>query len=277
MPIFYFAKIESKLREIKGSLERKIGAAFPNYNIVSVQITPILKDPAVRVSPKLAPSDNELGRIWKQGSFRLFLSHVSAHKIGVSKFKSELNRWGIAAFVAHEDIEPTEIWRTEIELALCSMDALTALVTSDFHSGDWTDQEIGWAIGRGLLVVPMRLGSDPYGFFGKYQGISGNLESPGTLAKDVVKILLKKTQTHDAMRKALIEAFCKAPSFDCVKMLWGIIGQLKDFTDQEKELIKKARIENSQIDGTFYVPGEIDRLFGKLSRPEQSEAEDVPF
>ena len=60
--------------------------------------------------------------------------------------------------------------------------ALSAFITHDFHASAWTDQEVGWAFGRGLLVVPVRLGADPYGFAGKVQGISGNLEKPELLA-----------------------------------------------------------------------------------------------
>ncbi len=29
------------------------------------------------------------------------------------------------------------------------MDALAALLTTDFHDSNWTDQEVGFAIGRG--------------------------------------------------------------------------------------------------------------------------------
>jgi hypothetical protein len=55
---------------------------------------------------------------WKLGRFRLFMSHVQADKLLVSNVKNHLSRYGIDCFVAHEDIEPTKEWITEIENAL---------------------------------------------------------------------------------------------------------------------------------------------------------------
>ena len=130
------------------------------------------------VGQRIAPADTEVRRLWPDKRFRLFLSHVSKHKLAVSKLKDELELFGISAFVAHEAIKPNLEWLREIELALRSRHALLALVTPDFHASVWTDQEIGWAFGRGVLVVPVRLGVDPYGFAGKAQGISGVLEKP---------------------------------------------------------------------------------------------------
>ena len=80
--------------------------------------------------------------------------------------------FGISCFVAHSDIEPTRTWQKEIEKALFSMDVLIALMTEDFSDSNWTDQEIGVAIGRNVLILPIRMGADPYGFIGKYQAIS---------------------------------------------------------------------------------------------------------
>src|SRR5439155_10900732 len=84
--------------------------------------------------------------------FRLFLSHVSEHKLLAGKLKDELLLRGISAFVAHEDIAPSLVWQNEIELALRSMHALAALLTPDFHASNWTDQEVGFALGKGILV-----------------------------------------------------------------------------------------------------------------------------
>lgn len=46
--------------------------------------------------------------IWKDGCFRLFLSHKSEHKDIASDIKEEISLYGISCFVAHEDIHPTK-------------------------------------------------------------------------------------------------------------------------------------------------------------------------
>jgi hypothetical protein len=65
--------------------------------------------------------------------------------IETAKLKEELGRFGVSAFVAHEDILATRKWQNEIENAHRSMDAFAALMTDDFHDSDWTDQEAGFA------------------------------------------------------------------------------------------------------------------------------------
>lgn len=107
-------------------------------------------------SVKVKASDS---RFWLTNHFRLFISHLSEHKVKMSQLQGVLKEYGISAFVAHEDIEPTKEWQNEIEKALFSMDALTAVLTPDFDKSRWTDQEVGVAVGRGVLVIPIRKGN----------------------------------------------------------------------------------------------------------------------
>ena len=209
----------------------------------------------------------------------LFLSHVSKHKVAVSKLKDELALHGIAAFVAHEDIEPSLQWRDEIELGLRSMHALAALITPDFHSSAWTDQEIGWALGRGVLVVPVRLGVDPYGFAGKVQAITGNLDRLEVLAAPILKSLLTNPQTHGEMRRALVAAFCDADSYSMALTLRDHIIELTDFTEEEKTAFRKACTENDQVSGAYGVSTAIYKVFGKPPGPKPivQEGNDVSF
>lgn len=113
----------------------------------------------------------ELPSFWKEGQLRVFISHLSAHKVFASDLQSALADLGICGFVAHEDIEPDEEWQTEIERALRTCDALIALLHAGFNESTWTDQEVGYALGRGVPVFSVRLDMAPYGLFGKKAGI----------------------------------------------------------------------------------------------------------
>jgi hypothetical protein len=184
----------------------------------------------------------------------------------------------VAAFVAHEAIKPSLEWQREIELALRSMQALVALITPDFHASNWTDQEIGWAFGRGALVVPVRLGMDPYGFAGKVQGISGDLARAEPLAEAIVQSLLTNPQTHGEMRRALVAAFSEADSFLMALRLRDQILDVTDFTDEEKAALRNACQANDQVAGAHRVPESIYKAFGKpvpAANPNESDA--VPF
>lgn len=205
VPVPVFAASEPRLAEIEKAISTKLAAisrGYSNDHLESVTITPLTSKSA-SIGPKSKPADAETKHLWIDGFFRLFLSHVSAHKVAVAELKKELKAWGISAFIAHEDITPSLEWQNEIELALRSMHALAALLTPDFHESKWTDQEVGFALGRGSLVVPVRLGLDPYGFIGKVQGLSGSLEQPSRIARLLFDILLSHPATHRHMRSGL--------------------------------------------------------------------------
>lgn len=128
------------------------------------------------------------GLSWREDRIRVFLSHIGAEKAFVSDVRDALVARGLDGFVAHEDIEPTDDWQNAIEAALKECDALVAFLHPGFHESNWTDQEVGFVLARGVPVVPVRLGNDPYGFIGRYQAIAGN-DSPEALAQKIVEVL----------------------------------------------------------------------------------------
>jgi TIR domain len=122
---------------------------------------------------------------WRRGMFRVFVSHVAAHRKVAAELQEELLVYGISCFVAHNDIEPTQEWQTEIETALVTCDSLVALLHPNFHVSNWTDQEIGFAMGHGVPAFAVRFGQDPYGFIGRFQAFNGNGKDAATLAQEL--------------------------------------------------------------------------------------------
>jgi hypothetical protein len=119
------------------------------------------------------------GGPWEEGYYKLFLSHTSANKALAKEIRDRLRLFGIDAFVAHEDIKPTKEWEEEIERALSTCDGMLAMVTPDFIESEFCDQEVGYAMGRGLLVIALMRGAKPYGFVSKWQGMPGDDEGEG--------------------------------------------------------------------------------------------------
>lgn len=280
VPVPIFAAIEIRLPVIEKEIRTKLNyieRLFPDDHIGEVSITPIPPGAAFH-GERMAPSELEVRRLWPEGRFRLFLSHVSEHRIAVSKLKDQLAVRGVTGFVAHEDIEPSLEWRGEIELGLRSMHALAALVTPDFHASLWTDQEIGWAFGRGVLVLPVRLGVDPYGFAGKHQGVPGTLEQPGDLATSIVKALLVNNQTRGEMRRGLVTAFTEVKSFNRAISLSKLLIEVGEFSAEDKAVLWKACAENDQITGAF---GVVESIQGAIGKPpplkRASNSDEIPF
>ena len=103
-------------------------------------------------SPRVDPP------FWRKGMLRLFVTHLATYRAFAGELQEALLPYGISSFVAHNDIEPTLEWQAQIETALATCDALVALLHERFHESKWTDQEIGFAMGRGVPAFTIRTG-----------------------------------------------------------------------------------------------------------------------
>ena len=271
IPVSIFARVQTRLEAIEKGISEKLAIICRNLgndHLSSATITPLMSK-STSLGPSAKPTDGEVTHIWKEGLFRLFLSHVSAHKVAVAALKRSLRLHAISAFVAHEDITPSLEWQDEIELALCSMDAIAALITPDFHASHWTDQEVGFALGKGVLVVPVRLGADPYGMIGKVQGLSASLSEPAHVASLLANTLLTHVTTRSQMRKAIISAFAGAESYVNAIALSKYIASMKDFTTIEKESINRGCQVNGQVYNAIGVVSRVCTAIG-LPKPTPS-------
>ena len=280
VPVSIYASAESRLSSLEEEMLAQcvyLARLYPNDPLNEITVVPIAPGSSA-LGRAMAPSETEIRRLWEDGRFRLFLSHASVHKAAVANLKLELQNRGIDGFVAHTDIEPTKEWRDEIELSLRSMHALAALVTPEFHGSYWTDQEVGWALGSNIFVIPIRLGADPYGFAGKFQGVlNASLDKPKPLADSIAKILLGNSQTHGEMRRALVHGFVNSKSY---AMTWGtyrLLSGLTDLSAGERAVLLKATAENASIHGAYGFPEEIYKIAGRPPVVAVVEDEQVPF
>lgn len=213
---------------------------------------------------------NDLDRIWGEGDLRIFLSHKANFKKETNDLKKALAKCGISSFVAHVDIEPTEEWRQEIERALQSMDALVALLSSDFHDSDWTDQEVGVALGRGIPVIPVRLGKDPYGLMGKLQGLPEcSWDDPTNTALKIAHVLHAKMHDKSKIQNCFIRAFSNSSRYE--ESTWAIRNLLvlmDALTPKQIDQITQAWNNNSQISDSFMCQKLLPQLLSKWTDSE---------
>jgi hypothetical protein len=176
---------------------------------------------------------------WKSGFFRLFVSHLASNKSRVSAMKAALATWGISAFIAHEDIEASREWRDEVEAGLETMEVLVAVVEPGFKESNWCAQEVGYALGRKIDVIPLLAGLNPFGFFGKYQGVQIKGRLPEQVASEVTQVLLKKPQHREKIIQSMSMAFSTLSSEKKIENInalndWSILTdiQLKTVIEQ---------------------------------------------
>lgn len=121
--------------------------------------------------------------------FRLFISHIAKHKDKATRLKECLAPYSVSGFVAHEGIHPALEWQVEIERALYNMDAFLAIHTSGFKDSFWTQQEVGFALGRGAKIISFKMGEDPTGFISRQQALARRDKTAEQIAQEVDAIL----------------------------------------------------------------------------------------
>lgn len=211
-----------------------------------------------------SPSSIPDPKFWKKNLFKLFLSHISSFKMETAELQKVLLSYGITAFVAHEDIEPTKEWQNEIEIALKTMDGLAALLTPGFHESKWTDQEVGVAIGRSVPILSIRYGLDPYGFIGKYQGLQGSGKVLKQISKEILMILLNNENSRQKMTHGLVYSFIASESFAESKEKIGLIEEAPYLSMELLQVLENSIKENSQIRNSYNVPESIKALKKKF-------------
>lgn len=214
---------------------------------------------------------------WKTGFLKVFVSHISSNRHRMSALKTGLAFWGVSAFIAHEDIEASREWRDEVEAGLETMDVLVAVVEPGFKESDWCVQEVGFALGRKIDVIPLRAGLDPFGFFGKYQGIQIKGKNAEEVSFEIVQTLLKKPQHRNALLQSMGNAFAVLDSEKKIKLLelldsWSIVNDT-----QIKALLEQASLSEHERQSLAYM---IMRV-GAFKQPPQvltsGDYEDIAF
>lgn len=228
--------------------------------------------------------DVEVG-FWKPGSFRLFLSHLASFKVQTSHLQTALRKFAISSFVAHEDIEPTKEWQNEIESGLKTMDALAAILMPGFQESKWCDQEVGFAVGRDILIIPIRKGLDPYGFIGKYQGIQAQGKSIGQVAEAIFETLVKSPKTKNKILMALSgsvsNAITEDEAIEKIKIFKALDGVPSDILENLKQQVAENKLlteskEFLSVFNSMLNKFNIEKLVLGNSIQE-AEWDDIPF
>lgn len=165
---------------------------------------------------------------WLPGKLRFFISHRDSKKVEAKALGAHLEAIGLTCFVAHDSIEPMSQWKFEILKALKTMEAFVCFITEDYYESVWTNQEIGFALSKGVpLYLYSHDRSDPKGFNLDIQAIK---TGPETL----VQLIKRDFGGHNSIKQALLGRLLEAKdgTFENAKNRFIEIVDLK-FNDFE--------------------------------------------
>jgi TIR domain len=220
---------------------------------------------------------------WSADHFRLFISHRSSEKQFAGQISSRLARWGVDAFVAHDQIEPTQEWQERIEAGLRTCDSLVAILTPDFLNSEWCDQEVGYCMARNILIVPLSLdGTNPHGFIGKYQRMNARTtEEVGGVASRLFSLLASNDRTRDKMILPIAMRYARSYSFDDARENFDRLKTIskENWTPELGEIIEDAPANNGQVREAGTNDGDampeaatkfVDEMLDRRPEPEDS-------
>jgi hypothetical protein len=208
----------------------------------------------------------EVPDFWEKGLYRMFISHRSRYKEEVIKLQSALSCCGISAFVAHVDIRPSKAWLEQIELALKTCDGLLAYLTPDFHESEWTDQEVGFALARGIRIIPLDRGKLPYGLMGKYQALKTGALKDIQVAVKTMKLVMSDPRSGPSFPDLLIQKLEESVHFSTSTMLMTALEALPVLEEKHFVRIDRVYESNAQFSGVRGMKTRLKRLHQKFEK-----------
>lgn len=234
------------------------------------------------------PTPTPTDQPWGLNPLRMFISHVHEDAAFVGEVKRLMeSRFGIDAFVAHDDIEPSRQWRDVIRTGLATCDAMLALWHPRFHASQWCDQEVGWALGRRIPVIPVRphdfdRSAARDGFLEEHQDFTlTNPRSEWQVAREVLRILLRDTRTHDKAFTAAIESFVNSPGYNHTRWVWPFIAREEHMSSDHLRRLEYAvetnrQVYDANVDFTP-VPELVRGLVQRFEPPDPWAGDEPPF
>jgi hypothetical protein len=200
-------------------------------------------------------TDPDTLAIWKPRRLRLFITHRDEYKRQANSLARALEDYGISAFVAHDTIGAMEDWKKEILKGLETMEVMLAFLTDDFDRSTFCNQEIGYALGRRVPIIPLKLQkADPPGFINSDQALRGSIDHAADSAPEVYKLLVEKLGQRTRLQPLLIELFTKSSSWAEANARFDRLDQhVNRLTDEEENIIVEAFNSNNQLYDSFYL------------------------
>jgi len=174
-----------------------------------------------------------------------FMSYQTDERATAAKVSELLNKIGITSFMAHEHIEVSVEWRTEIIRQLGLAELFVPILSKKYYDSIWCKQESGIAAFRAMTIIPLSIdGSIPQGFLGHIQSTKISPDAP--TFKDLVPGLAKQDVSFliDAITKIISGSanFRKAESnFEL------ILPYIDRATDGQLAELLKVSTQNNQV------------------------------
>jgi hypothetical protein len=180
-------------------------------------------------------------------TIRAFVSYSNVDKRIAANLKNCLDNLGIEVFLAHEDIRPSEDWQNEILRALKLCDVFLPLLTDNFHTSHWTNQESGMAYLAEKFIIPLKINRDPEGFISKFQALTVNPAEAAAACERVFFIIASEKEYTEAAKDCLIRSFVNSKTWKDANYKSKLLKKVEPFSVLQLNEIVRAYLANNQV------------------------------
>lgn len=183
----------------------------------------------------------------------VFISHSTKDLIIVGGIKSSLQYYGFDTFIAHEDIDPSKEWQEEILKNLDSCDIFMPILTRNFQTSFWCDQESGIAFEKRKIIISLAVEIKPYGFLSRFQALKLNLNDITSFCKPIINSLKEDKNFKEKMKNCLIRSLLKSQQWEESNNKILLVKDMEPFDSGQITQIMKGFVENEELTGAFNV------------------------
>jgi hypothetical protein len=200
---------------------------------------------------------------------KIFISYSSKYNKEIAgNLKQFFEEYSdIECFVAHDDIIHGSEWEKEIIENLDSVDFFMPIQTINLEASYWCQQEAGYALAKGIKIIPLIPdvdGTDPVGFYAKFQGFKIKTND---LRSSVKWWLIKEGIIHEGKAEEIdkrIFLFSNSQSFaEAGETTRSLLEFESEFTDADVLKILDITLSNDQILSSFSARPSLRSLFRK--------------
>lgn len=101
----------------------------------------------------------------------IFFSHSTRDRKWCEWLAADAAKFGVTAYLAEHDPQPGKQLAEKVKWNIGRCDALVVLLTENSVSSSYVQQEIGWALAKGKLVIPLFQSGIPSTELAMLQGV----------------------------------------------------------------------------------------------------------
>ncbi|RKY39226.1 MAG: hypothetical protein DRP72_00365 [Candidatus Omnitrophota bacterium] len=183
---------------------------------------------------------------------KIFISYSIKDKKIAGELKRHFESYGaVECFVAHDDIIPGSHWEQEVLRNLESSDFFMPIHTKNIEGSYWCQQEAGFALAKNIKIIPLIPdvnGSDPVGFYAKYQGFKIKLSDLHGSAKQwLIKEGIIHIENSEELEKRIIIFEASNSFYEAGINTKSLFELEREFTTGDILRIVEITLKNNQI------------------------------